>query len=464
MADRKNCTNMDDALIAFWNCEPVRDLTDEEHEILRKIENRIEKSGECFLHPADMKFEKKRVYVRHFVFGIFNKELCKNNQKLFLRCNKKTCVKPAHLIKTTQALGQRLQKIGWEHAGKSEKEIKRLFDLQILLESGKYDETTGCWLYAGFIGKHGYAESGGFVHRRRWKLENPEIALTPETCVRHKCKNRHCFEIEHLEIGSARENAKDRIRDETTLRGEKNPKVKLTKEIAQIIKNNYKEESIKIRAERYNVDRATVSKIDSGQNWSYLPYREQSNTTRGEVMETKMWKQRQCHKNRIPNSEDYENIWKKIKKLCKESSTETYDEMPCLLFQKTGPHGYGRISFASSPTFTHIVVWEKFHNNCQRQHDKTKVIRHLCGNRACVQPCHLKLGTRSENERDKRTHGTQRGISEPQVREVWRLKDVEGLKPKQISDKLGIKHRTIQGILYKERHLYIHKKNTDKIN
>ncbi len=48
------------------------------------------------------------------------------------------------------------------------------------------------------------------------------------------------------------------------------------------------------------------------------------------------------------------------------------------------------------------------------------------------------------------------GMSESQVREILRLKEVEGLKPKQISEKLGIKHRTVSSVLYKQTHLYIH--------
>ena len=61
--------------------------------------------------------------------------------------------------------------------------------------------------------------------------------------------------------------------------------------------------------------------------------------------------------------------------------------------------------------------------------------------------------------RDKRKHGTQPGMSEAQVREILRLKEVEGLKPKQISDKLGVNRSTVKDVLYKRGHLYIHENN-----
>lgn len=35
-------------------------------------------------------------------------------------------------------------------------------------------------------------------------------------------------------------------------------------------------------------------------------------------------------------------------------------------------------------------------------------VRHLCGNRLCVNPKHLAVGTQSDNEKDKKKHGTAR--------------------------------------------------------
>ena len=172
-----------------------------------------------------------------------------------------------------------------------------------------------------------------------------------------------------------------------------------------------------------------------------------------------MYKARQRLKQRIPSVEDYENIWKRIQKKSKESATETYNDISCLILQKPRRSGYGNISFLSRTSLIHVIVWEKFHNNFQKQDDATKVIRHLCGNPSCVQPSHLRLGTKSENARDKREHGTQNGLTEAQAREILKLKDIEGLTTKQISDKLGIKRDTVYNVIRKKTHKYLHENN-----
>ena len=310
---------MDEELVSsFWGREPVRALTKEETEILRKIENKIEKNEKgCFIHPVLVRnrFEKKQIQVCPFVFGIFfNKDASDLSKKeIYTRCNQRRCVNPAHMVKITQALGLRLQKIGWEHFGKPEKEIIRICELQTLLKLGKRDEMTGCLLYTGCLNVGGYGHNKqGYAHRRRWQLENPEVTLTPDICVRHKCQpHRHCFEIDHLEIGTPRDNSKDMRRDGTLLIGENHPNAKLTKDIAQVIKDNYDNETQKVRADRYDICPRAVSEIDCGINWGYLPYRGEPDTRREAIAETK-YDASQRRKQRIPSAEDYENVWKRI--------------------------------------------------------------------------------------------------------------------------------------------------------
>ncbi len=90
------------------------------------------------------------------------------------------------------------------------------------------DENSGCILWNGAVDKDGYGRVQNSVngrltgltpvHRMIWKLQNGEIEKT--MLVRHKCRNKHCCEITHLEIGTVMENSEDRRRDGTMPMGE----------------------------------------------------------------------------------------------------------------------------------------------------------------------------------------------------------------------------------------------------
>ena len=261
-------------LVPFWGRKPVRDPTKDECKILRKMEQKTEKIGECFLHPRTVYFNPNRVPVRGFVFDLFNGEvITTNNQKIYVKCDTEKCINPAHLVRTTFSMNKRLHTIGWTHFGKSKKEIRRLFELQTLLQKGKCDDVTGCLLYTGRLEPDGYGKSKSrYVHRHRWQLENPKFTLRPNVYVRHKCPNKSCFAIDHLEIGTSRENAKDKRRDGTQQFGENHHKAKLTKENAQKIKDNIDDETARVRADRYNVSRKTVERYVASMKEKYQCY------------------------------------------------------------------------------------------------------------------------------------------------------------------------------------------------
>ena len=185
-------------------------------------------------------------------------------------------------------------------------------------------------------------------------MENPDFPLTRDMKVRHKCKNRHCFAINHLELGTSRDNARDRTRDGTQQMGENHPNAKYSQEVMQEVKDSKGNGTQQERANRHNVSRASVKLIDCGIGWAHLPFRGEPDCRR-EVIADKMCEDKQRRQKRIPTQSDYENCWKRIKKDCKESETETYDEIPCLLYQKTKNCGYGYISFKDRTRQTHIV-------------------------------------------------------------------------------------------------------------
>lgn len=82
----------------------------------------------------------------------------------------------------------------------------------------KINKTDSCWLWEGHLDKGGY---GHFsfnrktirAHRVSWLLAGNII---PDGhLIRHKCRNRHCVNPEHLETGTYKDNLNDMIRDGT---------------------------------------------------------------------------------------------------------------------------------------------------------------------------------------------------------------------------------------------------------
>ena len=82
--------------------------------------------------------------------------------------------------------------------------------------------------------------------------------------------------------------------------------------------------------------------------------------------------------------------------------------------------GYGEFLVADRRTRrAHIIMAQEFHG----EGGPGLEVRHLCGNRACVNPNHLKWGTRQENMHDMVLHGTSVAKLRPRdVRIIrWRL-------------------------------------------
>lgn len=137
---------------------------------------------------------------------------------------------------------------------------------------GKVDKTETCWLWTGYSTKNGYGSFNmngqtQLSHRVSWKLSGNTI---PDGHVlRHKCRNRHCCNPEHLETGTVAENQADMIRDGTSQRGTKCHMAKLTEEQVRQIRVRA-DESRALLAEEYSVSRRTISDIINRKSWAWL--------------------------------------------------------------------------------------------------------------------------------------------------------------------------------------------------
>jgi len=132
----------------------------------------------------------------------------------------------------------------------------------------------GCLLYTGHILKSGYGVTRDYmefkgvrsltVHRASWAINNPDKPFCDGMVVRHACRFKHCFAPAHLSLGTAQDNAGDRIRDGTQGSGETHHAAKITDVIAQAIFASRGTGSLAERGRRFGVHPSTISSIDNG--------------------------------------------------------------------------------------------------------------------------------------------------------------------------------------------------------
>lgn len=94
------------------------------------------------------------------------------------------------------------------------------------------------------------------AHRAAWIETNG--AIPGGLVVRHKCDNRACVNIEHLELGTQAENMMD-----CSVRRTFNSK--LTEEDVKDIRTS--SETLKFMAEKYSVSESTISRIRNHKRW-----------------------------------------------------------------------------------------------------------------------------------------------------------------------------------------------------
>ena len=136
----------------------------------------------------------------------------------------------------------------------------------------KVDKGGECWLWSASKNKDGYGQFRyeGTVqraHRFSWLLSGQTI---PEgNVLRHKCRNTHCVNPEHLETGTIAENNADRIRDGTSTRGTKSPTAKLTEDQVKQIRARATESRVEL-AKEFGVCHQLISNIILRKIWNWL--------------------------------------------------------------------------------------------------------------------------------------------------------------------------------------------------
>ncbi len=110
-------------------------------------------------------------------------------------------------------------------------------------------------------------------------------------------------------------------------------------------------------------------------------------------------------------------------------------------------NGYGQVGLHTGMALAHRKMCEMAHG---RPHDGQQAA-HSCGNRACVNPKHLRWADQAQNEADKLQHGTwfsRMGGAKLEADTVRAIRAMfsAGTSNREISDHFAVPHKTVGNI------------------
>lgn len=104
------------------------------------------------------------------------------------------------------------------------------------------------------------------LHRHFFEQKNGPI---PEgLIVRHKCDNRACVNVDHLELGTHQDNMDDMVNRKRTHTGSSHKNAKLNEDQVREIRSSAM--PIRALARKYGVSRTTMSSIVKGKTWKHV--------------------------------------------------------------------------------------------------------------------------------------------------------------------------------------------------
>jgi predicted XRE-type DNA-binding protein len=141
-------------------------------------------------------------------------------------------------------------------------------------------ETGECWNWKAGLSSKGYGGikikyhgiTWNYAHKLSFYLAFGVNAAQYGLVIRHKCDNPKCVNPDHLLMGTKKENTADMLERKRNAFGEKSGTAKLSNSQVKEIKNLIEKVGISNFqiAEKFKVDRTTISKIRNKKTWTSI--------------------------------------------------------------------------------------------------------------------------------------------------------------------------------------------------
>lgn len=372
---------------------------------------------------CDMEIGSDRYYIniRNYLWTMEKNK----GDTLETSCKNPKCVDPAHIILITN----------WENVRKR------------LMENSKPSEKEcRLWIASKVNGKYGQIVVNGKTmgaHRASWMAHNEGKQIPENMVIRHLCGNSLCINPDHLKPGTHRENMNDKLKHGTDSRGDKSSGSTISDEIRSQIKRSKRKrgepeyETQKQRAAKFNVSVDMITSIDCGHTGGHIPDRDGNAESESDRIKRldKRNERRKIAKERIFTTKDYEKAEKILDTKKIVNSNNCWEYTGCTI------KCYGIIFFLGVQYRVHVLSCEIKEG---RKRKSNEVTMHLCNNKICFNPDHLKFGSSSENARDARKNDHKGSkLTHDNVREIRKSSDTM----KELAQKYNVSVSTIGDVI-----------------
>ncbi len=328
---------------------------------------------------------------------------------------------------------------------------------------------TGCKLWNKKTDPNGYAIRSWKgklikVHRAVFFEFNSGLQADSRECkslqIRHSCHQRNCVNVNHLSLGTAKENAADKKHGGAHFLGQSHPGSKITEATARLIiesffpKNHSSHTTRIARAKKYNVSYSSVNAIDRGSSWAYLPRNKHFDKCKNLAIVAA--NQRRC-KAKIYSLEHTTYAYNKIMKQCKENSSKPgYAGTKCLEWQGRQVFGRSRVTVYQKTQPGHVFICEYKENRLKPDGLQTL---HKCGNCLCHNKLHLKFDTIKANFADTIVHGHPSFKLDADkvetIRKLYKEKDLNKSTISGLARTYKVNRKTISDVVHNRRWKFV---------